>query len=62
MFVFAKKNAPNLEHTQCCVRNKVLFYLSNDALDTGQRKALVVRLDDPLQQMMTQNLKHHTDI
>jgi hypothetical protein len=40
----------------------VLFYLAYDALDAGQRKALVVRLDDPLQQVMTQNLKHHTDI
>ena len=40
----------------------VSSYLSNDALHTGQWQALVVGLDDPLEQMVAQDFKHHADV
>lgn len=37
-------------------------YLPYDALDAGQWQALVVGLDDPLQQVVAQHLEHHTHV
>jgi len=38
------------------------MHLSNNALDTRQRQALVVGLNNPLQQMVAEDFKHHTHI
>lgn len=38
------------------------MHLSNNALDTWQRQALVVGLNNPLQQMVAEDFKHHTHI
>lgn len=39
-----------------------VHYLSYDAFNTGQGEALIVRLDDPLQQVITQHLENHAHI
>lgn len=48
------------------MENKVVVFdsghLSDDALHTGQWQALVVGLDDPLEQVVTQHLKNHTHV
>lgn len=36
--------------------------LPYDAFHTGLRQSLIVRLDDPLEQVISQNFKHHTHI
>jgi hypothetical protein len=38
------------------------WYLSYDGLDAGQRQALVVGLDDPLEQVVSEHLEHHAHI
>lgn len=40
----------------------VLWYLSDNALDTWQWQTLVVGFNNPLQQVVTEHLKHHTHI
>lgn len=36
--------------------------LPYDAFHTGLRQSLIVRLDDPLEQVISQHFKHHTHI
>ena len=45
-----------------CVCACVHPYLSDYALDTRQRQTLVVGFNNPLQQVVTEHLKHHTHI
>lgn len=40
----------------------VCLYLSDNALDTWQWQTLVVGFNNPLQQVVTEHLKHHTHI
>lgn len=37
-------------------------YLAYDAFDTGQREALIIWFDDPLEKVIAQYFKHHTHI
>lgn len=44
------------------MKTELINDLSYDAFHTGLRQALIVRLDDPLEQVISQHFKHHTHI
>lgn len=44
------------------IKTEALNDLPYDAFHTGLRQSLIVRLDDPLEQVISQHFKHHTHI